>query len=225
MAEQYPLGLQLYSVRDQAKKDFAGTLKRVAEMGYAGVEFAGLYGIPPGEVRGMLDDLGLKTVSVHAGIPNAETAGAEIETARSLGHNLHICQTPGHGKETTGAMKQAAQGLQRSAELLKKADIVLGIHNHAWDTYWVAVAGEDPVAVMRRCGKRVCSLHIKDGPVDSKSPMTAVGDGKMDWEKILGAAGATATQWLIVELDACATDMMKAVEKSARFLLNSGFAQ
>jgi hypothetical protein len=47
----------------------------------------------------------------------------------------------------------------------------------------------------------------------------------MDWEKVLEAAEATAAEWLIVELDSCATDMMKAVEKSARFLLKSGFVE
>lgn len=50
-----PIGLQLYSVRNEMEKDFAGTLKRVAEMGYDGVEFAGLFGHSASEIKALLE--------------------------------------------------------------------------------------------------------------------------------------------------------------------------
>ena len=60
--------LQLYSVRDEVEKDFEGTLKAVSEFGYDGVEFAGLYGKTPEEVRKLCEKYGLVPVSAHVGI-------------------------------------------------------------------------------------------------------------------------------------------------------------
>ena len=64
------IALQVYSVRDDMQKDFYGTLKKVKEMGYSGVEFAGLYGNDPVEVKQMCDELGLVALSAH--VPFAE---------------------------------------------------------------------------------------------------------------------------------------------------------
>ena len=60
--------LQLYSVRDEVEKDFEGTLKAVSEFGYDGVEFAGLYGKTPEDVRKLCEKYGLVPVSAHVGI-------------------------------------------------------------------------------------------------------------------------------------------------------------
>ena len=59
--------LQLWSVKDDTQTDFFSTLERVAEMGYAGVEFAGFGGIPAGEMKQKLDELGLEGISAHVG--------------------------------------------------------------------------------------------------------------------------------------------------------------
>jgi sugar phosphate isomerase/epimerase len=67
--------------------------------------------------------------------------------------------------------------------------------------------------VIKELGARVPLLHIKDGPADSREAnMVAVGEGVMDVAGIV-AAGKSA-EWLIVELDRCATDMLEAVRKS-----------
>jgi len=89
------------------------------------------------------------------------------------------------------------------------------------DTYWVQTAGVDPAQVVRELGPRVPILHIKDGPCVKSEPMTAVGDGVMDFAEIVQAGGGI-TEWLIVELDRCATDMMVAVEKSLKYLVEQG---
>ena len=60
-----PIALQLYSVRDALAEDFYGTLKKVKEMGYDGVEFAGLYGNSPEDIRAMCDEIGLVPISAH----------------------------------------------------------------------------------------------------------------------------------------------------------------
>jgi len=66
-------------------------------------------------------------------------------------------------------------------------------------------------------------LHLKDGPGNKEEPMTAVGGGIMDWPAVIGAAADT-TEWVIVELDSCATDMTEAVAESYRYLTENGLA-
>ncbi|MFA6472490.1 MAG: hypothetical protein WCU00_10655, partial [Candidatus Latescibacterota bacterium] len=62
-----PVGLQLYTVRDLTAKDFAGTLKKVAEIGYDSVEFAGFGGLKAGEIKKLIVDLGLACAGSHEG--------------------------------------------------------------------------------------------------------------------------------------------------------------
>ena len=93
--------------------------------------------------------------------------------------------------------------------------------NFEVDTYWVKVAGQDPVEVVRQFGARAPLLYIKDGPATPDGDMTAVGEGVMDVAGII-KAGEPHTEWLIVELDRCATDMLVAVEKSYQYLAKLG---
>jgi hypothetical protein len=67
-------------------------------------------------------------------------------------------------------------------------------------------------------------LHIKDGPAVRGDPMTALGEGVIDIPSVV-EAGAGATEWLIVELDECATDMLTALEKSYRYLVDKGLGR
>ena len=53
----FPVAIQVYSVRDDAAADMMGTLKKIADMGYDGVEFAGFYGYGAEEIRAELDKL------------------------------------------------------------------------------------------------------------------------------------------------------------------------
>jgi sugar phosphate isomerase/epimerase len=135
-------------------------------------------------------------------------------------------------------------------EVCKANGLSFGIHNHWWeyvkvgdryvyemmlelldpaiqfqlDTYWIRTAGLDPAAIVGKMGKRAPTLHIKDGPCVKGEPMTAVGRGVMDFPSIV-KAGAGSTEWLIVELDRCATDMTEAVAESFGFLVRSGLGR
>ncbi|MCL5998843.1 MAG: sugar phosphate isomerase/epimerase [Chloroflexi bacterium] len=247
--KKYLISVQLYSVREEAKNDFVGVLKKIAAMGYVGVEPAGLHGMAPKDLRKALDDLGLQVSSIHGPIPAPENVNEIVDTAGALGYKLHVA---GYGPDqfaTESGTLKAADAFQRAAELLKPHGLRFGFHNHWWefdkkfngktpyqillerapdafselDTYWCAVGGDDPARMLRELGKRVPLLHIKDGPLDRNLPMTAIGEGKMDWKSVIGAADEQTTQWLIVELDRCATDMLEAVRKSAQYLASAGF--
>jgi len=92
------------------------------------------------------------------------------------------------------------------------------------DTSWVHVAGLDPAAVVAELGSRAPLLHLNDGPGIKDAPMVALGTGVMDIPPII-AAGEGTTDYLIVELDHCASDMLTAVEQSYHYLGTGGLAR
>jgi hypothetical protein len=91
-AERIPIGLQLYSVRNECAKDLPAVLASVAAMGYQGVEFAGYHGRGAAELRGLLDSNGLKCCGTHLAI-DALTGGEldrTVEFNRTLGNEFLI---------------------------------------------------------------------------------------------------------------------------------------
>ncbi len=244
-----PVALQLYSVREAAAEDFPGVLKRVAEIGYVGVEFAGLQGMAAADVRAIVDDLGLQVASAHMPMPDAENAARLIEECHTLGVTKLITG-PGGPVDTMENVLAAAERMNAAVAALAGSGIAFGLHNH-WaefepvdgqlpedvllervpgmfaqlDVYWCAVGGQDPAATVARLSDRIPVLHIKDGMIEPRQPHTAVGSGVLDMPAIIGAADENVLEWLIVELDSCATDMFEAVEQSYRYLVDCGLAK
>ncbi len=246
-----PIGLQLYSLREQAKADFVGVLKQVAGMGYVGVEPAGLHGMAPGEVRKVLDDLELVCCSTHGPLPARETIAQRVDEAGALGTDMIVAGLGPKDFATDDARKAAVERLQAAAALATEAGVKFGYHNHYWefdrikrgtgydlilrevpemfsqlDVYWAANFGAvDVPEVLGKYAARVPLLHVKDGPLVKGEPHTAVGAGKMDIPAVVAAADKDVLQWLIVELDECGTDMAEAVRESCRYLVGEGLGR
>ncbi|MDH7600516.1 MAG: sugar phosphate isomerase/epimerase [Armatimonadota bacterium] len=248
-----PLALQLYTLREDVYpggNNLPNVLKTVAEIGYAGVETAGLHGYDPKEIAKIAADLGLTICAAHVGVPDSETVKRIADEQAILGNKRVIGGFGPNEFETLDAIKAAAARFQRAHELLKPYGMTFGFHNHWWefdklrgddryiydilleeapdvfselDVYWCAYGKADPVEVLSKHGSRIPLLHIKDGMlVEGDHTHTAVGSGKLNMPAIIGAADPTVLQWLIVELDACATDMLEAVKKSYRYLVDKG---
>jgi len=241
--------LQMYPVRELAKKDLVGTLKGAAAAGYSGVEMGVPKDMSDDDLKKLLDDLGLVRPTGHGPVGTEEEAARAAETAKLYGYGTIVSGLPMSESETLEKTEAEAARLAKAAALLKPHGLKVAFHNH-WgefdhefdgrtphrivmdaspdicaevDTYWAAVARADVPAVLRSYGPRCPVLHIKDGPIDDrKAPHTAVGSGAMDWPKIMAAVD-DATEWFIVELDHCATDMMEAVRKSVEFLVAEGY--
>ena len=246
-----PISIQLYTVRSLAEKDFAAVLKQIAKIGYKGVEPAGLHGLKPAEVRKMLDDLGMVCSSAHMGVPSRDNLGEFVDTAKTLGFRTIISGAGPDDFKTPDRIKAAAERFQAAAGLLKPHGLRMGYHNHWWefdtvdgrlgyevflalapdvlselDIYWASNFGRvDVPAVLQRHAARVPLLHVKDGPLVQGQPHTAVGAGKMDIPGVIAAADEDVLEWLIVELDECAGDMMQAVRDSYTYLTGSGLAE
>jgi sugar phosphate isomerase/epimerase len=250
-APKPPVSLQLYALREKTKTDLFGALKDVAAAGYVGVEGGGLYGRKPAELRKMLDDLGLVASSAHVDVPTPENLKEIVETANALGYNMVINSREPHKFAGPDGVKRVAGELQKSSELLKPHGLKFGYHNHWWefevtegrskyeqimelapdlfselDIYWAANFGAvDVPAVIARYRSRIPLLHVKDGPLVKGQPHTAVGAGRMDVTACIRAADPKVLQWLVVELDYCATDMVAAVQQSCRWLTQQGLGR
>ena len=85
----FKLGVQLYSVRDDAAKDIEGTLKAVKAMGYDGVELAGLYGKTPEELKDLAASAGLEILSAHTGLWETRGIGAKAVGILSEQYRLY----------------------------------------------------------------------------------------------------------------------------------------
>src|SRR5882757_8444369 len=91
--KKIPVGLEMYSVRDECKADFPGTIAAVAKIGYKGVEFAGYWGRSAKEVRQMIDDNGLVTCGTHTQFADLQPdkIDATIEFNQAIGNKFVIC--------------------------------------------------------------------------------------------------------------------------------------
>ncbi len=244
-----PIAIQLYSVRDALQQDFGGTIHKIAAMGYAGVETAGVFGGTPSDATKLFSTLGLKVCSMHSALPLGDARNEVIETAQALGTSYIVLPwLPPEQFASVDLIKQSCERLNEASTVAQQYGLTIGYHNHWFepaplgdsfgleimrqhldpavifelDTYWIKAGGKDPAAVVRDFGTRAPLLHMKDGPGGSAvpgQPMVALGEGALDIPAIVNASGGNA-QWLIVELDQCATDMLEAVEKSYQYLVN-----
>ena len=238
-----PLSIQVYTLRTRAETDLAGVLRDIAKIGYKAVEMAGLYGNSAAEVRRMLDGFGLSVSSSHIPLPTKKNLDEVVDTAKTLGCKYCVAGFGPDEFKTLNCIKSAARKFQTAAELLKPHGLKMGYHNHWWefdlvngrygynwffelcpdvfselDVYWCCNFNKvDVPAVVKAHKNNIKLMHIKDGPLVEGEPHTAAGSGKMNIPAIVEAAGK-GTEWLIVELDACATDMTRAVRDSYTYL-------
>lgn len=222
------IALQLYTVREAAKRDFLGTLNAVADMGYRAVELAGLHGVPAAQVRAALDARGVRAAAAHVGLTDL-TGGfaAAIADCRALGCKYIV--VPWVPKEQY-ATPAAAQGLAATLNALgrevRAAGMQLAYHNHSFefvplgettlwdlltaaldpelvqleiDVYWVDHGGRDPAATIARHAAAARLIHLKDRAPDGAD--APAGTGGLDWAAILGAARAAGVRWYITEQD------------------------
>ncbi len=244
-----PIALQLYSVREAMDKDFDGTVRKVADMGYAGVETAGFPGTTPTAAAALFKSLGLSVPSAHLGLQLWESNEA-TDIAGALGVKYAICPyTPREQYTSLDNVRRICDQLNAANAKAKAAGFTFAYHNHDFeytplegrlpyqlmlelldpsimfepDTYWIQVAGINPADALRELGPRVPIIHIKDGPANRDGAMTALGTGKIDIPAVVAAA--TFAEWEVVELDKCDTDMLVAVEESIDYLIEKGLGR
>jgi sugar phosphate isomerase/epimerase len=151
-SKSIPVGLELYSVRNELQKDLMGTVRGVAKMGYQCVEFyAPYYDWTPEyarQVRAELDELGIHCYSTHNGLKSFTPEGIDkaIDLNKILGTRYVVLSSPGKVIGLDG-YQRVADTLNKANETLKAQGLHAGYHNH--DAEWKPVDGQKPIEVLR----------------------------------------------------------------------------
>jgi sugar phosphate isomerase/epimerase len=239
------IALQLYTVRELAGADLAGTLRAVAAAGYHSVELAGLPATAPGELARLLDAAGLQAISSHEGIDrlrdDAEAVAdrlAELRCPRAV-----VPWMPEIDRRTAEDVRRFAQALGGFARRFADRGIKLGYHGHAFefeplagstiwdillaelppevelelDVYWLAVGGRDPVEEIRADVGRVQLVHLKDRAPGAEPHDAPLGEGNLPIAEIVAEAHAAGVEWYIVEQDEPA-EPLADITRSLRYL-------
>ncbi len=202
-----PIGIQLYSVRDDMKADFAGTLKKIKEMGYDAVEFAGLFDNSPADVKAMCEEIGLIPVSAHVGRSVImQDVAKVIGGYAEIGCKFVVIPWASAEKELPGSAGYEAfrNDLTVIAAECAKYGIKLLYHNHDFefkkidgkyildhlyedldasvlqtqiDTCWANVGGENPANYVLKYSGRAPLVHIKDFVGSKSANMYELIDG------------------------------------------------
>ena len=239
--------LQLYSLHNEIQKDFDGVIRRVKQMGYTGVEFAGIYGgYSAADLKAFLAEVGLEPLSAHIGVAGVME---HLEYAAELGMKYFI--DPAYGMETREDALKAAAEFNKAGELCAKAGIQFGYHNHQFefkpcedgtlmdtlilntdpnlvcfqlDAGWAAYAGIDCPAFIAKYPGRFKLIHFKECSFlhadDPESEWNGpAGKGIVNWTAVRDAAFAQGTEAFIVEREAVyAGDIFSSVQDDGEYL-------
>ncbi|QZH75670.1 MAG: sugar phosphate isomerase/epimerase [Erythrobacter sp.] len=227
-AERPPIGVQLYTVREDMARDPIATLQRIAAMGFDEVEFARTFGDRSAEMCRETTRLGLDVAAVHVGweLLRDDPARALAEAKAMCTDTLILAYLPVEERTTLEQWRGWIARLNAIAPLAEAEGIQLAYHAHDFefatidgvrpidlmlrdfdprigfelDTYWVQLGGEDPLEFFRRHRDRITHFHMKD--MGQGGAMADVGAGSIDFAALVEEFGEDRAYWLIERDDA-----------------------
>ena len=221
------VGVQLYSLRDDARRDLERTLADIAQAGYNDVELLGSmknFEMPPATLRKVLDRNGLRAPSTHVGGNALDNLSQQLDEAATLGHQyVVVASLPIEGTRTVAEYQRWADKLNEAGRIARQSNVWIGFHNHAddfevpgayealvartdakvvrlqLDTGNLAMAGLDPIEYLKRYGDRYWLFHIKDVPALRAKNDAELGKGIIDFRKLLAGIDRIDEKFLFVE--------------------------
>ena len=221
------VGVQLYSLRDDARRDLERTIADIAQAGYNDVELLGSmknFEMPPVKLRQVLDKNGLRAPSTHVSGTALDDLQRNLDEAATLGHQyVVVASLPIEGTPAVADYQRWADRLNDAGRISRQSNIWIGFHNHAadfnvpgaydalmartdpkfvrmqLDTGNLAMAGLEPLDYLKRFGDRYWLFHIKDVPALRAENDTELGKGVIDFRKLLGSIEHIDKKFLFVE--------------------------
>ncbi len=218
-----PVSLQLWSLRDLTKDDFAGTMRKVAEIGFKGVETAGYGNLTAPDAAKAIADAGLKVSGQHIGLGalRADLTKVAVE-AHLLGTKHIVCpSSPRELFRSPASCAQIGEELDEIGAKLRGFGLEFHYHNHAFelveldgrrgfdwlldaasprnllcqaDVYWVHTGNKNPAQFIREQGRRIKLLHVKDEK--------EIGLGPVNFQEVFAAAESIGSiEWYVVEVE------------------------
>jgi sugar phosphate isomerase/epimerase len=224
------IGLQLYTVRGELERDFEGTLRRVAAIGYRELEFAGYFGRSAAEVRDLLTGMGLTAPAGHLPLSDLEQEwDRTIEFAAGVGHRYVVVPwLPVERRSSLDSYRRLAALFNEFGERSRRAGLTFAYHNHEFefadlegsvpydilleetdpelvkmelDLYWIRNGGYDALDYFARHSGRFPLVHVKDSAGPPDERQADVGAGVIDWRAILGQRETAGIRHVFVEHD------------------------
>jgi len=240
--------IQLYSVRDVMESDYKGTLKKLAAMGYTGVEFAGYGGLSAQEMKDVLGSLKLKPVGSHVGLEALTTRlDEEIAYHKVLGTEYIIC--PYSPIKTKDDVLELAKTLTPVVTRISGAGFKFAYHNHAHefakagsainggdylldilfqnlppqalmelDVFWAYHAGIEPMAYMEKHKDRLKLLHVKQ--IDKDKRCVDLDQGVLNFKEIITKAKKQGVEHLILEQETFAVSSLVSVKNDIDYIMS-----
>jgi len=244
--------VMLYTVDALLDDDFEGTLQRIADLGYVGVETYGLHGHSPASVTRMLERTGLRLISSHAPFPYGKDARRILDEYAELGAPNLAWSMEAEEFTSVDAIRRGLERVNGGVEEAAAYGMTVAYHNHnaefrqsfdgrgaydillahlhpdarvELDLYWAAVGEADPAAVVASIGPRLRFVHVKDGPALTygEDVLVPIGEGEVDIRAALSVR--STIEWHIVELETLDVDVFDALEKSYRYLVEGGLSR
>ncbi|MEX1136756.1 MAG: TIM barrel protein [Balneolales bacterium] len=236
------LGVQLYSVRHELEEDFRGTIAKIAQMGFKGVEFADYFDLSAVELKGILDDNGLSCCGTHVTLDVLRGDAFEETVAfnKALGNEYFIIRwIPEEDRDSRETFLRTIEKYNQVAERLEPHGMRLGYHNHDYifemfgdeylwdilaqntderfimqlDTGHAAGMGQDSVELIRRYPGRSVTLHAK--AYSSVNEDAVVGEDELDWAGIIDASEEVGgIEWYILEYEIEGVPPLEALKAS-----------
>ncbi|MEI6339007.1 MAG: sugar phosphate isomerase/epimerase [Verrucomicrobiota bacterium] len=232
----------------QTPQETAATLKQIKSIGFAAVEVAGICPIEAADLLKMTGDEGLEICSVHGDADSILADPQKgIQRLKELGIDYMVYSYPA-GFDLTRAedVRTMVGNLALSGAAFRAAGKTLCYHHHSLeftrfgkvtvlehilesigpadlslelDTYWIQHGGGTVVEWCDRLKNRLPILHMKDyGCIAGTPTMMEVGNGNLDWTKIIAAAGDSGCKWFVVEQDTCPGNPLDSLKISWEYL-------
>jgi sugar phosphate isomerase/epimerase len=198
------IGIQLYTLREDMETDMEGTLRKVAALGYEGVEFAGYYGMQAAALRSLLDELGLQAIGSHVSLQKLRTdIQNEIAYLKTIRGKYLICPyVAEEDRKHAEDWQLIFADFERFGIEASRQGLQFLYHNHAFefdlemdgayvfdalyaasssesvqvemDICWVQFAGQDPLAYIAKYAGRLPLLHMKDFTKDEDQKLVTL---------------------------------------------------
>lgn len=234
-------------------EEIAKTLRKIKNIGYDAVQVSGLGPIEPEKLKNLLDDIDLEVCATHISFDRLQNDLGNVIKDHKLWNCKYVGLgiMPEEYRNSVKGIREFIQKISPIAKKLKDNGLQFIYHNHnvefakygnqtgmdilfeesdpeyfdfEIDTYWVQAGGADPAEWVQKVKNRMNVVHFKDMTVDGWDPLMAeVGEGNLNWERIIKACKVNKVEWACVEQDICPGDPFESLEISLNNLKTMGF--
>ncbi|MEH7479940.1 sugar phosphate isomerase/epimerase [Neobacillus drentensis] len=245
---KHKFAAQLYTLRNEISKDFPGVLRELKKMGWKAVQIDGLHDYSAEEIAEVLKETGLKTAGMHISLDRMnDELESVLKEADLFGTTDFFCHYLEENRQNVDGYLKAKQDLLEVAKKVAPRGFRVGYHNHDFefktkidgqfaldyileeqeglslypevDTYWVKMAGIDPLSYIKKFPNRIPILHLKDMTNDERKYFAEVGTGSIDFEPILAWGEQNGVEFYAVEQDFCPGNPLDSLELSLTNLI------